>query len=147
MMEKMVFHKIMKASELFIRAGDLGSVKAYCCVGAAYENGNGVEIDTKKADHYYKLAAIGGNIYARHNLGAVEEDAGNINRALKHYMISAGGGHKQSVTNIRQLYTNGHATKDNYAKALQAYQKYLDEIKSKQRDKAAADRDEYNYYE
>ena len=60
-------------------------------------------------------------------------------------MIVAEGGQKQSVTIIRQLYTNGHATKDDYAKALQAYQKYLDEIKSKQRDKAAAASDEYNY--
>ena len=72
---------------------------------------------------------------------------GNWERALQHFMIAAGGGQKQSVTNIRQLHMDGHATKDNYAKALQAYQKYLDEIKSKQRDKAAATSDEYKYYE
>ena len=134
-----------KAFELFVRAGELGSAKAYNNVGYAYENGRGVDIDTKKADHYYKLAAIGGNICARHNLGAVEEDAGNMNRALKHFMIAAGGGFKKSLKQIQQLYTNGHATKDDYAKALQAYQNYLDEIKSKQRDKAAAD--EYKYCE
>ena len=48
---------------------------------------------------------------------------------------------------IRQFYVNGHATKDDFAKALQAYQKYVDEIKSVQRDEAAAfDSDEYRYY-
>ena len=26
----------------------------------AYENGRGVDIDEKKANHYYKVAAIGG---------------------------------------------------------------------------------------
>ena len=60
-----------KALELFVRAGDLGHAKAYCNVGYAYSNGNGVEIDKKKANHYYKLAAIGGNVYARCNLGVM----------------------------------------------------------------------------
>ena len=128
----------VKALELFIRAGELGCNKAYNNIGYAYENGEGVEMDKKKADHYYKLAAMGGNVYARYNLGAVEEDAGNINRALKHYMIAAGGGFEKSLKQIQTLYTNGHATKDDYAKALRAYQAYLVEIKSAQRDAAAA---------
>jgi len=36
------------------------------------------------------------------------------------------------------MYENRQTTKDDYAKALQTYQAYLDEIKSDQRDKAAA---------
>ena len=47
-----------KALELFVRAGELGCAKGYCNVGYAYENGEGAEIDKKKADHYYKLAAM-----------------------------------------------------------------------------------------
>ena len=126
-----------KALELFVRAGDLGCTEAYCNVGYAYENGNGVEIDTKKADHYYKLAAIEGNEVARYNLGNNEQRAGNMNRALKHYMIAAGGGHNNALKQIQKLFTNGHATKDDYATSLRAYQAYLVEIKSTQRDKAA----------
>ena len=57
-----------KAFELFIRAGDLGSTEAYSNIGYSYENGNGVEIDTKKANHYYKLAAIEGNEVARYTI-------------------------------------------------------------------------------
>ena len=41
---------------------------------------------------------------------------------------------------------NGHATKDHYANALRSRQAYVNEIKSDQRDKAAAFRDGYRYY-
>ena len=127
-----------KALELFVRAGELGNANAYCDIGCAYFNGNGVEIDEKKANHYYKLAAIRGNVNARYNLGFMEVRAGNMNKALKHYMIAAEGGDNDSLKEIQKLYTNGHATKDDYAKALRAYQTYLTEIKSTQRDAAAA---------
>ena len=135
-----------KAFELFVRAGELGCAKAYCLIGHAYYNGRGVEIDKKKANQYYKLAAIGGNINARHNLGLDEQRAGNMNRALKHYMIAAGGGLNNSLKVIQEFYTNGHATKEDYAKTLRAYQAYLAEIKSTQRDAAAAARADCRYY-
>ena len=35
-----------------------------------YQFGKGVEVDMKKADHYWELAAIKGDVYARNNLGA-----------------------------------------------------------------------------
>lgn len=47
---------------------------------------------------------------------------------------------------IKDLYSEGFATKDGYTKALQAYQAYLSEIKSPQRDKAAAEREDHRYY-
>ena len=127
-----------KAFELFVRAGGLGYAEAYNDVGYAYENGNGAEIDKKKANHYFKLAAIGGDVYARHNLGNNEHRAGNMNRALKHYIIAAEGGYNNSLKAIQKLYTNGHATKDDYATSLRAYQANSVEIKSAQRNKAAA---------
>jgi len=136
-----------KALELFVRAGELGHAAGYNDVGYAYENGRGVEIDEKKAKYYYELAAMGGDVDARYNLGAVEENAGNMNGALKHYMIAAVGGDDISLKKIQKLYTNGHATKDDYAKALRAYQAYLAEIKSTQRDKAAAFDDGYKYHQ
>ena len=40
---------------------------------------------------------------------------------------------------------NGKATKDVYTKALRSYQEYLNEVKSSQRDKAAAAREDYKY--
>jgi len=79
-----------KALELFHRAGELGYAEAYTNIGYAYDNGNGVEVDKKKAYHYYELAAMGGCVAARHNLGSMAKNAGNMNRALKHYMIALG---------------------------------------------------------
>ena len=144
----MVCHVInhAKALELYQQAGELGYADAYHNIGSAYHFGEGVERDNKKADHYYELAAMGGLASARHNLGLFEFHAGNWDRAIKHYMISAGDGSNNSVKNIQGLYKHGHATKDDYTKALLAYQKYLDEVRSEQRDKAAAANDRYKYY-
>jgi len=135
-----------KAFELFVRAGELGYNKAFNSIGCAYSNGRGVQIDKKKAKHYYKLAAIRGNVFARYNLGDNEQREGNMNRALKHYMIAVECGKDSALKAIQKLYSNGHATKEDYAHALRTYQAYLSEIKSTQRDKAAAASANYRYY-
>ena len=87
-----------------------------------------------------------GNATARCNLGNKEVYAGNIDRAMKHHMIAAGGGYSKSLKCIKILYSNGDATKEDYTKALQSYQAYRCEIKSRQRDNAAAFSEEYRYY-
>jgi len=136
-----------KALELWHQAAELGNAGAYCNIGYAYHNGVGVEVDMKKAIHYYELGAIGGDVYSRNNLGIFEKDEGNMDRALKHFLIAVRGGYSESLNEIKELYTNGHATKEEYTKALQSYQAYLAEIKSEQRDKAAtAADDDYRYY-
>ena len=135
-----------KALKLFHRAAELGYSEAINSIGYAYNLGRGVERDEKKSIHYYELAAMGGNVYARYNLGAVEQNAGNVDRALKHYMIAVGSGHNESLKEIKRLYSSGHASKEDYTKALQSYQAYLGEIKSAQRDKAAATYEDCRYY-
>ena len=60
-------------------------------------------------------------------------------------MIAVRGGFVDSLEMIKQLYTKGHATKEDYTQALQSYQVYLGEIKNIQRDKAAADEDNRYY--
>jgi len=136
-----------KALEFYHRAGELGFAEAYRNIGRAYNNGEGVEADKKKAKHYYELAAMEGDAKARHNLGlkeAVEE--GNMDRAVKHYVISARDGYADSLEMIKEIYSKGFATKEDYTKALRSYQEYLCEIKSDQRDKAAAVDEENRYY-
>ena len=136
-----------KALELWHHAGELGYAEAYCKIGYAYEKGEGVVVDKKKANHYYELAAMGGNLYARYNLGLEEERVGNMERALNHHMIAVRAGDSDSLKEIQEMYSEGDATKEDYMKALQSYQTYLGEIKSKQRDEAAAfDSEEYRYY-
>jgi len=127
-----------KALELYHWAADLELPAAYSSIGYAYNNGQGVKVDKGKALHYWELAAMRGNIMARYNLGNNEEDEGNMDRALKHYMIAVRDGYADSLKQIKRLYTSGHATKEDYTKALHLYQSYLVEIKSSQRDEAAA---------
>ena len=135
-----------KALELWHRAAKLGYADAYCNIGYAYECGEGVKVDKKKAVYYCELAAIMGCINARYNLGIEEENAGNVERARKHYMIAIQGGKSDCLSEIKELYLNGHVTKEDYMKALQAYQTYLGKIKSVQRDKAAACSYRSRYY-
>ena len=61
-------------------------------------------------------------------------------------VLAGGCGVNDSLDNIKQMFMKRDATKDDYAKALQVYRAYLVEIKSPQRDQAAAVRDEYSYY-
>jgi len=135
-----------KALELWHRAAELGFAKAYNSIGYVYNYGQGVEVDKKKAVHYFELAAMGGDVMARNNLGTWEKREGNMERALKHFMIAIRGGNTKSLNAIKALCLTGNATKDDYTKALRSYQSYLGEIKSDQRDEAAAARENYRYY-
>jgi len=135
-----------KALELFHQAGELGYSMAYCNIGYAYLYGRGVEVDKKKAEHYTELAAMAGDEKARDNLGNIEESIGTMDRAIKHCMIAIRSGYSKSLEKIRELYSNGHTTKEDYTTALRLYQEYLGEIKSVQRDKAAAADEDNRYY-
>ena len=130
---------IAKAVELYLRAGELGCVEAYCNLGVCYCNGEGVGVGKKKAIHFYELAAINGNLNARHNLGCVEVEAGNITRAIKHFILAARDGHNNSLDNVKQGFMQGFVTKDEYENTLRAYQQIHDEIKSDDRDRARED--------
>ena len=125
-----------KALELWHRAAELGNAEAYCRIGYSHEFGEGVEVDKKKAVYYYELAAMGGDVTARYFLGCIEEDAGNMDRSLKHHMIAVRDGCIDSLDCIKGLYSRRDATKDDYATALNSYQEYLGETKSKHRDLA-----------
>ena len=133
-----------KGMELYLRAGKLGYATAYCNIGFAYQEGKGVERDEAKAKYYWELGAMGGDVPSRHNigmleaLGALENSSGSMSRALKHFMIAAGAGCDESLTGIRECFLNGHATKDDFEKALRAHKEAADEKKSDQRDAAAA---------
>ena len=85
---------------------------------------------------------MNGDIHARNNLGCAESRAGNNHRAFKHFIIAARAGSKMSLDTVKQGYTHGHVTKDEYAQTLREYQNSQDEMKSKARDKALAARNE-----
>ena len=148
-----------KALELWHKAGELGYAAAYHRIGVAHDIGDGVDMDGEKARHYYELAAMGGHTGARHILGNIEKKAGHKDRALKHYMIAVRGGHMSEASHYKyykengslkaiwELYREGYASKEDYDKAQEADNTYLEEIRSGQRDKAEeSSYQKYRYY-
>ena len=125
-----------KANELVLKAGELGCAEAYYNLGNSYDYGRGVEVDKRKAKYYWEIAAINGDVHARHNLGCKEVDADNMHRAQKHFLLAAKAGLKPSLDNVKVGFTYGRVTKDEYANTLRAYQQRHDEMKSEERDKA-----------
>ena len=125
-----------KTNELWLKAGELGCSEAYCNLAFSYANGRGVEMDKKKAKQYWELAAVNGDVYARHNLGSLEVEAGNIDRAMKYFLLAAKAGYKKSLGCVKTGFMQGDVTKDEYANTLRAYQHQHDEMKSDTRDKA-----------
>jgi len=129
---------VQKCNELLLEAGELGCAQAYYNLGVHYNTGRGVEVDVNKAMHYWELAAMGGHIMARHNLGCIAGKAGKYDRAKKHYILAAKAGFEISLDQVKEGYMDGFVTKDEYASTLRAYQKSIGEMKSSARDIAEA---------
>ena len=125
-----------RAVDLWTEAAKLGSIEALYNLGLAYDHGNGVQQDGAKAAEFFKRAAMQGHVEARHNLGCYEEEKGNRDRAVRHYLISAKMGENYSVGNIKMMIVDGLATKEQYAEALKGYQDAVEETKSHDRDEA-----------
>ena len=133
-----------KAFELLQRACELGTASVQVSsdlphyhLGIKYQTGDLTEIDKKKAVHHYQIAAMMGNIHARHNLGCSERENRNYHRAMKHFMIAAECGCENSLDVVKQGFRDGIVTKEQFEKTLRDYQASCDETKSEQRDRAA----------
>ena len=130
-----------QANELYLKAGELGCAGGYYHLGHSYRIGRGVvERDMGQVKHYWELAAMGGHVLARHLLGEMEGMAGNHQRAMAHFMISARGGCKESLDSVQTGFMDGVVTKDVYASTLRAYHERQKAMKSDARDQAALSR-------
>ena len=88
----------------------------------------------KKAVYHWEEAAIAGHPWARHNLGCVELESGRYDRAVKHFIIAASLGYHDSLSDLKDLYAEGNASKEEYSGALRAYQAAVSAAKSTQRE-------------
>jgi TPR repeat protein len=127
-----------KALELYHKSAKLGNNIARYNLSVCYHKGGIVEKDTRKATYHRQLAAMAGNVKARNNLGCDEYNAGNMDRAYKHWMISANDGYDVAMKEIQEGYKSGFVTKDDYEKTTRAYGNSIDEMKSDDREKYAA---------
>ncbi|EJK46112.1 hypothetical protein THAOC_35240 [Thalassiosira oceanica] len=128
-----------RAVELYERAADLRVSAAHYNLGVLYAEGTDVEKDMDKAFRHYETSAMtGGHVPARYNLGCIERNAGNYDLALQHMLISAKLGHDHSLTNVKDSFMAGLATKADYAAALRGYQSAIEEMSSPERAEAKA---------
>ena len=127
---------MQRAVELWTEAAELGSIEALYKLGPAYYHGNGVQEDKAKGLRFFEKAAMQGHVESRHNLGAIEAEKGDYDRAVKHFLITAKIGHKDSVEKIKSMFIARVATKGQYAEALKGYQDAAEEMRSHDRDEA-----------
>jgi TPR repeat protein len=134
------------AVKLWHRAAELGSLKALNNLGVLFNHGcDGISKDKTKAKQYFEKGAMAGFADSRLILGGIEYDAGNFDRATKHWLNAASGGDIRAVNLIKNAMAGGGATKDDYAQAIRGYTQYLDDVRSESRDRAAAEDAKYKY--
>jgi TPR repeat protein len=122
------------AFEYLTKAAELGDIEAHHQLGYMYHQGDGVEKDEEKALYHWEKAAIGGHPIARHVLALTEEKNGNMERAVKHYIIAAKVGYELSMKELWKHYSHGNITKEDLDATLRSHQAALDGMKSAQRD-------------
>jgi TPR repeat protein len=128
-----------KALEVWEKGAELGSTECHASIASAlaerFENGQ--TVDGQKVNRHWELAAVGGHVEARHNLGGFELQRQNFRRGMKHFMISASAGYVDSLEMVKEGLTNGDVTKDEFERTLRAHKDSVDAMKSEQRDMAS----------
>lgn len=123
-----------KAFALYMQAADLGDAEACFAFAIIYGDGMYVKKGHDMEMHCLKLAAMGGHLDARHNLGYTEATVRNLTLGIMHFLIAAVAGQKLSMGNVTHAYRLGMVTKEEYERVLRAHQKVLDDETSKPRE-------------
>ena len=123
----------LSAFEYFAKAAEFGNAEAHLKLACLYHDGLGVENDEGKAAYHLEEAAIGGHPEARFNLGLEEGEKGNLERAVKHWIIAAAQGYDPSIKMLLQAFKQEFVEKDDLTSALRAHKAAVDATKSPQR--------------
>jgi hypothetical protein len=77
---------------------------------------------------------MAGHELARCNLGFNENESGDMERAVKHWMIAASAGEYMSMHNVRKAFEQGFVSRDAIDSILTAYNSCCAEMRSDARD-------------
>jgi TPR repeat protein len=90
----------------------------------------------KKAKFHYEAAAMAGQETARNNLGYIEAQFGNRERAVKHLKIAASAGHYYAMYSVLDAFEKGYVSREAMNSTLAAYNNSCVEMRSEARDAA-----------
>ena len=128
-----------KALELYVRAAELGCLKAMALLGSVYEWGTmGVKKDMRKARVYYERAARRGSLAGRVSLGQMEMENDNHDLAIRHWKIAAEGGHPMGMEVVWRNFYGGKFSKAELEEILRKHQHAIDERNSEDRKRLLA---------
>jgi hypothetical protein len=94
----------LKALDYWIRAVELGSGEACPQIGYSYSSGRGVSKDMDRADLFYIVGALRGDIIARHIIGCNEYNSGNHRIGIRHWKVAAEAGSQLSIDALKKIY-------------------------------------------
>lgn len=121
-----------KGMEFYQQAADLGGGKGLYGIASLFKEGKGVIEDYKKAEDYYKKAAVKSNADALYKIGGLYHNGGkgivqNHQTAMEWYLKAVEKGNTNAMSQIGWIYQNGQGVypKD-YKKAEEWYQKRID---------------------
>ena len=78
---------------------------------------------------------MAGHEAARCNLGSIEGNSGNIEQAIRHFMIAASAGHYIAMNNLIIAFKQGLVSRNAMDSTLTAYNNSCAEMRSEARDK------------
>ena len=141
----------LKALDRYIRAVELGSPEACGAIGASYDKGDGVAIDTERAALFERVGALRGDIVARHNIGWSEYyNLGNHEIGIRHWKIAAEAGYQRSLNGLRSIYNadgkkpgKEHISKEYLESTYRSCHEAQMEVKSEEREKHSGRDDEH----
>ena len=119
-----------RAIELYVRAANLGYSKAHNNLAVVYRQRG----DLKKDKFHVEAAAMAGNEVARYNLANMEGNAGNVERAVKHWTIAASAGDYHAMHHVRKHFELGVISRKSIDSTLTAYNSSCADMRSEARD-------------
>jgi TPR repeat protein len=88
----------------------------------------------KKAKFHFEATAMAGHEGARYNLGSLETNSGNLERAVKHWIIAASAGEYDAMYHLRICFERGHVSRESIDSTLTAYNSSCADMRSEARD-------------
>ena len=88
----------------------------------------------KNAKFHYESAAMAGHETARFNIGLMECESGNMERAIKHWTIAASAEQYCDMHHLRTFFEQGVVSRESIDSILSAYNKSCAEMRSEARD-------------